>query len=108
MAMGCMGMSYEDFARCTPLEYAAVWRAWHEAAERREQSEWERLRMSCLCMLQPYSKKRLRAEDVMRFPWETESRGSAVSHRGQSNNITLSAEEMEARREAAIARYGLK
>ena len=76
--------------------------------ERREQSEWERLRMSCLCMLQPYSKKRLRAEDVMRFPWETESRGSAVSHRGQSNNITLSAEEMEARREAAIARYGLK
>lgn len=106
MAMGCMGMSYDDFARCTPSEYAAVWRAWHEAAERREQSEWERLRMSCLCMLQPYSKKRLRAEDVMRFPWESGARGSAVRP-GVRADI-LSAEEMEARREAAMARYGLK
>ena len=104
MAMGCIGMSYDDFCRCTPSEYAAVWHAWQEADERREQGEWERLRMSCLCMLQPYSKKRLRAEDVMRFPWETGSRGST----GDKGDATLSAEEMEARRQAAMERYGLK
>ena len=26
--------------------------------------------MACLCMLQPYSKHTLSAEDVMQFPWE--------------------------------------
>ena len=82
-------------------EYAAVWHAWQEADERREQGEWERLRMSCLCMLQPYSKKRLRAEDVMRFPWET-------GESPDKGDATLSAEEMEARRQAAMERYGLK
>ena len=104
MAMGCIGMSYDDFCRCTPSEYAAVWHAWQGSDERREQGEWERLRMSCLCMLQPYSKKRLRAEDVMRFPWESGSRGST----GDKGDATLSAEEMEARRQAAMERYGLK
>ena len=100
MAMGCIGMSYDDFCRCTPSEYAAVWHAWQEADERREQGEWERLRMSCLCMLQPYSKKRLRAEDVMRFPWES-------GESPDKGDATLSAEEMEARRQAAMERYGL-
>ncbi len=103
MAMGCIGMSYDDFCRCAPSEFTAVWRAWQEAEERREQGEWERLRMSCLCMLQPYSKKRLRAEDVMRFPWET---GESPGTRGSTPE--LSAEEMEARRQAAMERYGLK
>lgn len=102
--MGCMGMKYEDFARCTPSEYMAVWRSWQEAEDRREQREWERLRMSCLCMLQPYSKKRLRAEDVMRFPWEAGAGGS--SH--DTDDAMLSADEIEARRDAALKRYGLK
>ena len=26
--------------------------------------------MECLCMTQPYSKKRLSVHDIMRFPWE--------------------------------------
>ncbi|MBR1964053.1 MAG: hypothetical protein IKA19_05105 [Muribaculaceae bacterium] len=52
-------------------------------------------------MLQPYSKKRLRAEDVMRFPWES----GELPDKGDA---TLSAEEMEARRQAAMERYGLK
>ena len=31
---------------------------------------WERMRIECLCTLQPYSKKRLSVHDIMRFPWE--------------------------------------
>ena len=81
-------------------ESAAVWHAWQEADERREQGEWERLRMSCLCMLQPYSKKRLRAEDVMRFPWET-------GESPDNSDVTLNNEEIKARYEKARRKYGL-
>lgn len=68
-----MGMSLNDFCRCTPSEFQAAWQSWHEWRESEQRSEWERLRMACLCMLQPYSKSILSAEDVMRFPWEEET-----------------------------------
>ena len=28
--------------------------------------------MQCLCMLQPYSRRRMKPRDVMRFPWDEE------------------------------------
>ena len=36
----------------------------------REHEEWEQVRMQCLCTLQPWSKKRLEARDIMEFPWD--------------------------------------
>ena len=65
-------MTVGDFCRCTPAEFRAVADAWHRAEERRERSGWERTRMQCLCMLQPYSRHRLGPRDVMRFPWDEE------------------------------------
>ena len=46
--------------------------AWHKTREHAERSAWERTRMQCLCMLQPYSRHRLQPRDVMRFPWDSE------------------------------------
>ncbi len=68
--MGCIGMSMEDFSRCTPSEFYATWSAWNDVRQSCERSEWERVRMQCLCTLQPYSKKTLEASDIMLFPWE--------------------------------------
>ena len=65
-------MSVDDFCRCTPAEFRAVADAWRRAEERRERSGWERTRMQCLCMLQPYSRRRMEPRDVMRFPWDAE------------------------------------
>ena len=70
--MGAIGMSLDDFCRCTPAEFRSVADAWHRAEERRERSGWEQTRMQCLCMLQPYSRRRMEPRDVMRFPWDSE------------------------------------
>ena len=61
-----------------------------------ERNSWERIRMVCLCSLQPHSKKQLHARDVMEFPWEKEESGK------------MSAAEIAERFEAAKKRLGLK
>lgn len=104
--MGCMGMSMDDFCRCTPSEFYAIHDAWQEARDGEARSRWERTRMQCLCMLQPYSKKQLRAQDVMQLPWD----GKSVERRAKSDESysQLSHEELMARYRAAKKRMGIE
>ncbi len=103
IAMGCMGISREDFCRCTPSEFYAAYEAWIEMRQLEERGSWERMRMQCVCSLQPYSKKRLTARDVMQFPWEEE--GEAASAKPEP---PLSREELLDRYRKARERAGLK
>lgn len=41
-----------------------------------ERSAWERMRMLATICVQPYSKKRLKATELMRFPWDETKNGS--------------------------------
>ena len=68
-----------------------------------ERNSWERIRMVCLCSLQPHSKKQLHARDVMEFPWEKEERVKM-----KENRRKMSAAEIAERFEAAKMRFGLK
>ena len=104
IAMGCIGMSMDDFCRCVPSEFYEAYEAWSEMRESTERGRWERMRMQCLCSLQPYSKDRLRAQDIMQFPWEQENTsgdGAADKH------AEVSHEEMMARYREAKQRMGL-
>lgn len=92
----------EDFSRCTPSEFREVFDAWNKLREVQEHSQWERVRMQCLCSLQPYSKNKLKASDVMTFPWEQEQK-EVVEVKEE-----LSREEKMARFRAAAAQWGLK
>ena len=65
-----------------------------------ERSEWERLRMHCLCTLQPYSKKTLEASDIMSFPWEKEQK--------TENEVKMDKEDTLRRYREAKAAAGLK
>lgn len=98
IALGCVGMSQSDFEQCTPSEFYAICHAWHERETQLERSRWERMRMECLCMLQPHSKKRLQARDVLEFAWEREV----------SAPVKVSDAEIQERFARAKARYGLK
>lgn len=105
IAMGCMGMSRDDFGRCTPSEFYAAYEAWHEMREQADRGDWERARMLCLCTLQPYSKKQLRASDIMQFPWdEAEARASS----SRSGEKDMSHEEIMERYREAKLRAGLE
>lgn len=106
-------MSLDDFARCTPSEFYAAYEAWNDMRTRDERSRWERTRMQCLCALQPYSKRTLRAQDVMRFPWDGESEEGRVKSSGSEEGRVkieeaLSREEIMERYRKARERAGLK
>lgn len=97
IAMGCLGMSIHDFERCTPFEFQSIFDAWSRRLEGAEHAEWDRIRYLCMCILQPYSKKKLRPMDVVVFPWERKT---------ESQPVVLSKEEEEARYQAALKLYG--
>jgi len=119
IAMGCMGMSMDDFCRCTPSEFYEVYESWGDMRTMDERARWERARMQCLCSLQPYSKSRLRPQDIMQFPWETagsegrrasgseERRVKSEESDGASEQKELSHEEIMARYREAKKRAGL-
>lgn len=91
IAMGCMGMGLDDFCRCTPLEFAAIFKAWQRRDERMGRTAWEQTRFLACCTLQPYSKKRLVPTDICRFLWEkssTEEPEAEASTREQFERIT--------------------
>lgn len=92
-------MSVDDFCQCTPLEFQAVYQAWAEAEQRRERAAWERTRMLCTTMLQPYSKRGLEPQDVMRFAWD--------SDHSEDESEKLSAKEIRERFEKVKREQGL-
>lgn len=99
IAMGCIGMSMDDFCRCTPSEFYEAYGAWAEWEQNREKELWERARTVCLCSLQPYSEKQLRPQDVMIFSWEKEEDS------GEAEEI--SHEEMMKRYHEAMRQRGM-
>lgn len=101
-------MSMDDFCRCVPSEFYAAYEAWHEMEQSQEQAQWERMRMQCLCSLQPYSKQKLKPGDVMQFPWESEDgRVKSGEYPCPSGREELSHEELMARYRKAKAAVGL-
>ena len=96
-----MGKSLADFCRCTPSEYEKIWKSWREREERAERAAWERTRTQCLCMLQPWSEKRLEARDVMQFPWDE-------NKKGRREERPESKDEIMSRYRAAKKAYGMK
>ncbi len=74
--MGYIGMTVDDFCRCTPSEFVAVYEGWMESEQRREHADWERTRTQVTFMLQPYSKHALDPRAIFPFPWEKKEDGS--------------------------------
>ena len=100
MALGCIGMSRDDFERCTPAEFHQVWQRWAEARRDAERGEWDRTRVLALFAVSPYTKGSLRAHDILPFPWDDEQT--------EGRREEPSREELHARFEAAKKRLGLK
>lgn len=65
-----MGMSIDDFCRCTPLEFSKIAEQWSMRQEALSRERWEQARFLAVVMLQPYTKKALKGTDITRFPWD--------------------------------------
>lgn len=74
LAVGSMGMCLGDFGILTPHEFRAVLDAWQAVHVRHP---WEQTRLLACCLLQPWSKKRLRPTDVLHFAWDDSEKKEA-------------------------------
>ena len=108
IAVGCIGMSLDDFMSCTPTEIAAIHEQWLNDGIAREHAQWERARMMCMCMLQPYAKNTLSPRDVMVFPWELEGDGDNPKTNNTNTDNNLTRAEILAKFEEAKKAAGLK
>ena len=99
MAVGCLGMSLDDFCSCTPLEFHHVYEAWQQREERIMRTSWEQTRALMQSVLQPHSKKHLSATEILPLPWDKKEK---------SPTEPISDEDIAARYEAARKKYGMQ
>jgi len=93
-------MTVDDFCRCTPLEFSKVYECWAEGERRHERAAWERTRLQCTTMLQPYSKRGLKPTDVLKFAWDNDEEGETTER--------LSTKEIRERFEKVKREQGLE
>lgn len=70
IAVGNIGMPYNDFCAITPEEFNNIYRAYSEERTTQYQDSWERMRMLATIIIQPYAKKGLTPQKLLSFPWE--------------------------------------
>lgn len=95
--MGVLGMSYDDFSRCTLIQLRAAVKAHREYSESVRRDAWERTRWEAMVTVQPHVKRRLSLRDLP-LPWDDERRGEAAER------PAMSADERRAAAAAAIRR----
>lgn len=71
MAVGCIGMSHDDFCKCTFGEFESICRAWREMNDSRTRDAWERARTIATICIQPHVKKRISPRQLIPLPWDS-------------------------------------
>lgn len=69
-----MAMSYEELYFTPPVFFFAALEAFVRHDENKQKQLYEIIRMHSATILNSFTKRKLRPEDVMRFPWDTAPR----------------------------------
>jgi hypothetical protein len=78
VALGCIGLSYDDFCALSPGEFNQVNRCWAEREKERLHGEWERTRVLATVFVQPHLKKQMDPRKLLPFPWDATARKGPV------------------------------
>lgn len=73
-ATGCVGMSRDDFERCTPSEFAEAARQFSERVESRYRTGWEQTRTLVVSVANFFSEHPLEARSAFPLPWDQETK----------------------------------
>lgn len=99
VAVGEIGMSIADFDALAPSEFSTIAESYHTALERQSRERWEIARFNAMFALLPYSKKKLKPQDIVVFEWETKK---AATHKRQPKQ---SAQEIRTRYREVIGGF---
>ncbi len=98
-------MSYQDFCRCTPYEFASIIAAWRDLEKQRDVADLERMRWMGYIVSLPYvdkkERKGFKPQDLLLFSWEKDS-GNRTEEKPMSD------EEKKARFVRALEARGLR
>lgn len=70
LAVGCIGMSFEEFCACDFDEFEHITRAWHSMIDEQNRDDWERMRILATICIQPHTKKKLTPKQLIPLPWD--------------------------------------
>ena len=73
MAVGCIGMSHDDFCKCTFGEFESISKAWREMTENSSRDQWERTRTLAAICIQPHVRKRITPRQLLPLPWDNKN-----------------------------------
>lgn len=101
MAVGCIGMSHDDFCKCTFDEFESICKAWRDMNDRENREAWERARTIATILIQPHVKKgnKVTPQQLISLPWDKKT-----NHRSEAPKLT--AEEKRKRFEEIAHRLG--
>ena len=78
IAVGNIGMPYNDFCAVTPEEFGYIYNAYNEQQQEQYKDNWERMRMLAYICIQPYAKKGLTPHKLLPLQWDNEDKLGAT------------------------------
>lgn len=103
IALGCIGLRYDDFCRMDFDEFTAVYDAYATQRDVDFKDKWTRMRMLATITIQPHlgRGKKLTPEKLLPFPWEK------VTRRKKGDDTpALTPEEQRKRMEELVKKLG--
>ena len=84
IALGCIGLSYDDFCKLDFDEFAAVYNAYAVQRDTDFKDKWSRMRLLATIGIQPHlaKNKKITPEKLLPFPWEKPQKRGAKSRQG--------------------------
>ena len=67
-----LGLSYEELYGLTPRSFNNKLKGFNNSLDQQNRNGWEQTRTLVISMLTPHTKKKLKAKDVLPFPWDNE------------------------------------
>lgn len=80
IALADIRISYDDFYRCSPLQFKKVFDRWLNKTESDYRNLWETTRQICFSTLQPHLKRKISVSEFWHLPWdETKPKGNGLT-----------------------------
>ncbi len=83
IAIGNIGMSYDDFMWADFEEFQCIYDAWRESQEELARDEWERARTVAFICIGPYVSKNTSVKDILHLPWDNETESERNAYIGK-------------------------